>query len=118
MPDTTGCSAPTTCPSRRRIPTASGSIPSRWDTRRAYYTLWLLFSQTKMVTAAALWQLVDQGALSFADKVADHIPEFARHGKGDVTVYHLLTHQGGFPNARPGPEVWADHARLREAVCD
>ncbi|HZR01165.1 MAG TPA: serine hydrolase domain-containing protein [Chloroflexota bacterium] len=81
-------------------------------------TLWLLFSQTKMITAAALWQLVDQGALSFADRVADHIPEFARHGKGEVTVYQLLTHQGGFPNARPGPEVWDDHARLREAVCD
>jgi CubicO group peptidase (beta-lactamase class C family) len=81
-------------------------------------TLWLLFSQTKMVTAAALWQLVDQGAISFADRVADHIPEFARHGKGEVTVYQLLTHRGGFPSARPGPEVWTDHARLREAVCD
>src|SRR5579884_4570761 len=33
-------------------------------------TLWLLFSQTKMITAAALWQLVDQGAISFADRVA------------------------------------------------
>ena len=81
-------------------------------------TLWLLYSQTKMITAAALWQLVDQGALSFADKVADHLPEFARHGKGEITIFQLLTHQGGFPSARPGPEVWADHAQLREAVCD
>src|SRR4051794_14352080 len=37
-------------------------------------TLWLLYSQTKPVVTAAVWQLVDQGALSFADKVADHIP--------------------------------------------
>src|SRR4051794_39208563 len=29
-------------------------------------TLWLLFSQTKPVVGAAIWQLVDQGALSFA----------------------------------------------------
>src|SRR3712207_1695800 len=36
-------------------------------------TLWLLYSQTKPVVSAAIWQLVDQGALSFADKVADHL---------------------------------------------
>jgi CubicO group peptidase (beta-lactamase class C family) len=90
----------------------AAAIPATGD------TLWLLYSQTKMVTAAALWQLVDDGALSFADRVADHLPEFARHGKGQITVFQLLTHQGGFPSARPGPEVWSDHARLREAVCD
>jgi CubicO group peptidase (beta-lactamase class C family) len=81
-------------------------------------TLWLLYSQTKMVTAAALWQLVDQGALSFADRVADHLPEFARFGKGEVTIFQLLTHQGGFPNAQVIPEVWSDHGRIREAMCD
>jgi len=81
-------------------------------------TLWLLYSQTKMVVAAALWQLVDDGALSFADRVADHLPDFARNGKGEITVFQLLTHQGGFPSARPSPEVWLDHAKLREAVCN
>jgi CubicO group peptidase (beta-lactamase class C family) len=81
-------------------------------------TLWLLFSQSKMITAAALWQLVDNGALSFADRVSDHLPEFARNGKGEVTIFQLLSHQGGFPSARPGSEVWSDHQKLREAVCD
>ena len=81
-------------------------------------TLWLLYSQTKMITSAAVWQLVDAGALSFADLVSDHLPEFAARGKGEITVHQLLTHQAGFPNARPGPEVWSDHARLRRAVCD
>lgn len=81
-------------------------------------TLWLLFSQTKPVVGAAIWQLVDQGALSFADKIADHIPEFARHGKGLITVQQVITHQGGFPDATVSPAAWADHARLREEVCD
>ena len=81
-------------------------------------TLWLLYSQTKPVVSAAVWQLVDQGALSFADKVADHIPEFARHGKGLMTVHQVITHQGGFPDATVSPEAWADHARLREDVCN
>ena len=81
-------------------------------------SLWLLYSQTKMVTAAALWRLVDDGALSFADRVADHLPEFARHGKGDIPIFQLLSHQGGFPNAQVDPECWTDHGRLRDAVCD
>ena len=81
-------------------------------------TLWLLFSQTKPVVGAAVWQLVDQGALSFADRVADHIPEFARHGKGLVTVQQVITHQGGFPDATVSPAAWADHERLRAEVCD
>ena len=81
-------------------------------------TLWLLFSQTKPVVSAAVWQLVDQGALSFADKIADHIPEFARHGKGLITVQQVIAHQGGFPDATVSPAAWADHARLRAEVCD
>lgn len=81
-------------------------------------TLWLLFSQTKPVVGAAIWQLVDQGALSFADKIADHIPEFARHGKGLITVQQVITHQGGFPDAAVSPAAWADHARLRAEVSD
>jgi len=87
-------------------------------TSAADRTLWLLFSQTKPVVSAAIWQLVDRGALSFADKIADHIPEFARHGKGLITVHQVITHQGGFPDANVSPAAWADHARLRDEVCD
>jgi CubicO group peptidase (beta-lactamase class C family) len=81
-------------------------------------TLWLLYSQTKPIVAAAVWQLVDQGALSFADKVSEHLPDFARHGKGDVTIHQLLSHQGGFPGSQLSMAVWADHDLLRRTVCD
>ena len=81
-------------------------------------TLWLLFSQTKVLVAAAIWQLVDDGALRFADKISDHIPEFDRHGKGDITLFELLTHQGGFPDADVPEDAWEDRDRLRQAVCD
>jgi CubicO group peptidase (beta-lactamase class C family) len=80
--------------------------------------LWLLYSQTKVVTAAAIWVLVERGALTFHDKIADHVPEFAANSKGDITLYQVLTHQAGFPSARPGAEVWTDHERLRREVCD
>lgn len=82
-------------------------------------TLWLLYSQTKPVVSCAIWRLIERGALRFHDAVAEYLPEFARHGKGKVTIFHLLTHQAGFPNAPALPAaIWEDHAALRAAVCD
>ena len=62
-------------------------------------TLWLLYSNTKVITACAVWILVERGALAFTDRVADHVPGFEANGKGDVTIVQLLSHQGGFPSA-------------------
>ena len=81
-------------------------------------TLWLLYSNTKVVTAAALWALAEEGLFRFTDPVAKHVPEFARNGKGGVTVLQLLTHRGGFPSAEVPQAAWQDHTLLREAVCD
>ena len=81
-------------------------------------SMWLLFSQTKVITAAAVWMLVDRGALSFSDKIADHVPEFAANSKGEITLQQVLTHQGGFPNADVTSEAWTDHDLLRRQVCD
>jgi CubicO group peptidase (beta-lactamase class C family) len=91
----------------------SPATPARDD------TVWRLYSNTKVITAAAIWLLVEEGALSFNDRVAEHVPEFARHGKGDITIRQVLTHQGGFPNAPATPsEAWEDHQLLRRLVCD
>jgi CubicO group peptidase (beta-lactamase class C family) len=81
-------------------------------------SLWLLFSNTKVVTAAALWVLAEHGAFRFTDRVSDHVPEFARNGKQDVTILQVMTHRGGFPKADIGPECWEDHALLKQRVCD
>ena len=81
-------------------------------------TLWLMFSQTKVVVTATLWQLVESGALRFTDKISDHVPEFAANGKGDITLFEVITHQGGFPSAEVPPEAWEDHDLLRAVVSD
>jgi CubicO group peptidase (beta-lactamase class C family) len=81
-------------------------------------TLWLMFSNTKVITAAGVWALAEDGALRFTDKVADHIPEFAKHGKGDITIVQLLSHRGGFPSAEPSNAWWSDHALLPKMVSD
>jgi CubicO group peptidase (beta-lactamase class C family) len=85
-------------------------VPARED------SLWLLYSNTKVVTACAVWILAEQGALRFTDRVADHVPGFEAHGKGDISIIQLLSHQGGFPNADVPRAAWEDHELLRRTV--
>ncbi len=80
-------------------------------------TLWLLFSNTKVVTACAVWVLAERGALRFTDRVAEHLPGFEANGKGDITIVQLLSHRAGFPNADVPREAWEDHELLRRTVC-
>lgn len=81
-------------------------------------TLFLMYSQTKMLTSATIWTLVEEGRLSFMDRVADHLPEFAARGKAEITLHQVMTHQGGFPSSNITPEAWADHTLMRAQVCD
>jgi len=75
-------------------------------------TLFDLASLTKPVaTATSVMILVERGKLRLNDPVARYIPEFASHGKDQITVLHLLTHQGGLVADNPmsdyadGPET-------------
>jgi CubicO group peptidase (beta-lactamase class C family) len=79
-------------------------------------SLWLLYSNTKVITASAIWVLAEQGALRFTDRVAEHVPGFEANGKGDITIVQLLSHQGGFPTADVPKAAWEDHELLRRAV--
>lgn len=81
-------------------------------------TLWLLFSNTKVITAAGMWMLIEDGAAAFSDRVAEHIPEFARHGKDDITIAQVLSHRAGFPDQVVSSEAWTDHASLQRQICD
>ena len=81
-------------------------------------TLFLLFSQTKVLTSSAVWALIEEGKLSFMDRIADHLPEFAQRGKGEITLHQVMSHQGGFPGGDVTKATWTDHARMRAEVCD
>ena len=59
-------------------------------------TLLPWFSCTKAVTAVALLQQWERGAVRLDEPVAAYIPEFAANGKAAVTLRHVLTHTGGF----------------------
>jgi len=73
-------------------------------------TRYVIFSATKAVVAAAVWQLLAEGRLALADPVADYLPEFASNGKNAVTVEQVLLHTSGFPRAPLGPPAWSTRA--------
>lgn len=87
-------------------------------TRVGPETLFRLFSQTKVLTSATIWTLIEDGRLSPMDRIADHLPEFAARGKAAITLHEVMTHQGGFPGADVTRASWSDHARMRAEVCD
>lgn len=59
-------------------------------------TLFDLASLTKPIaTATSVMKLVERGKLRLQDKVAKFFPDFAKHGKEDVTIEQLLIHSSG-----------------------
>lgn len=61
-------------------------------------TLFAIASNTKAFTSAALAILVDEGKLSWQDKVVEHIPEFKMYDPyvtANFNIQDLLTHRSG-----------------------
>ncbi len=59
-------------------------------------TVFDMASLTKPVaTATSVMVLFDRGKLRLRDPAAKFLPEFAQNGKEAITVFQLLTHQGG-----------------------
>lgn len=73
-------------------------------------TLTPVFSTGKAVMALLIASAVQRGKLAYEEKVAHLWPAFAAHGKGEVTVAQLLSHQAGLPGFDPpvDPALWFD----------
>ena len=61
-------------------------------------TLFVLFSSTKPLASLAVLQQIDWWRAALDDPVAKYWPGFSAHGKDAVTIRHVLTHRGGFPD--------------------
>ncbi|WP_231943631.1 exo-beta-N-acetylmuramidase NamZ domain-containing protein [Aeoliella mucimassa] len=59
-------------------------------------TVFDMASLTKPIaTSTSIMRLVERGDVRLRDKVTKYFPEFAAHGKDDITVEQLLIHAGG-----------------------
>ena len=78
-----------------------------------------LASLTKPVcTAACVMHLVDRGTLNLDAPVAEHLPAFARRGKGTITPAHLLTHTAGLIADNPLADYADGPDAAWGAICD
>ncbi|MCU1535879.1 MAG: estB [Humibacillus sp.] len=88
-------------------------LPMRSD------TVFDLASVTKVFTAIAVVQLVEEGRLDLSAPVAAHLPEFGANGKEAVTVSQLLTHTSGCAATLPLWSRWPDPAtRIAAALAE
>lgn len=78
-----------------KVDISGGVADKASGTPWTHQTLQLVFSTTKGAVAICVAKLVEAGALSYDDLVADHWPEFAAGGKEAVTVRQMMSHQAG-----------------------
>lgn len=57
-----------------------------------------VFSSTKTLVSICVASLVDQGLISYEDKVVKHWPEFGSLGKEDIRLCDVLRHESGLVN--------------------
>lgn len=62
-------------------------------------SIFLLASITKPIFATGVMRLVERGRVLLNTPVAEVVPEFGQAGKGDVRLWHLLTHTSGLDEA-------------------
>ena len=69
------------------------------------YTTYDIGSCTKLITATAIFQLIEQGKVSLDDPINKYFPDYEK-GK-DITVYNLLHMQSGIPDIiNEVPDFW------------
>lgn len=84
-------------------------------------TLFDLASLTKPIaTATSVVTLIEKKKIQLHKPVATYLPEFGQNGKDQITIYHLLTHQGGLipdnsiKDYREGPvKAWERVCQLK-----
>ncbi|WP_163264649.1 serine hydrolase [Dysgonomonas sp. 216] len=72
-------------------------------------------SAGKWIVAATIAAVVDDGKLSWDDKVKKYLPAFT-DAKGEATLRQLLSHTAGYPDYQPAGRKRDDYQTLEEAV--
>jgi CubicO group peptidase (beta-lactamase class C family) len=84
---------------------AIGSADMEQKLPLALASVFSIFSVTKAFTNVLVLQAIEQGRFALTTPISDLIPEFKGFGREKVQIWHLLSHQAGFPilfEVRPG----------------
>lgn len=95
-------------------------LSDRESAKLAYSdTMFILYSCTKPLTATCMYILWERGQIKWHEPVAKYWPEFSQNGKSGVTIHHILTHQGGFPQTPSSLtwNKWDDWDFIAKAIC-
>uniref|UniRef100_A0A914E732 Beta-lactamase-related domain-containing protein n=1 Tax=Acrobeloides nanus TaxID=290746 RepID=A0A914E732_9BILA len=57
----------------------------------------MIFSSSKAVGAICMAIAVDRGYCKYEEKVSKYWPNFAKNGKENTTILHIVNHQAGLP---------------------
>ncbi|MCU7496433.1 MAG: serine hydrolase [Ignavibacteria bacterium] len=76
-----------------------------------------LASVSKVIgTTTAAMLLYDEGKLILDKKVSDYLPDFANHGKENITIRNLLLHNAGFPADKPFYKMYKNHDQVAQDI--
>ncbi|MFQ6325448.1 serine hydrolase domain-containing protein [Nocardia sp. CWNU-33] len=81
----------------------------------------LTFSTGKGVASTVVHRLAERGLIDYDAPVAEYWPEFAAHGKADITVRDVLSHRAGLHRVRglvPGREGILDYDAVVRALAE
>ena len=77
----------------------------------------LVWSATKGPAAACVLHAMQEHGLTLDTRVADVWPEFAAHGKSELTIGQTMSHQSGVP-ALDRPASVFDHEEVARAIAE
>ena len=89
-----------------------------------------IFSVTKAFTNVLVMQAIEQGRFMLTTPISELIPEFKGHDREKIRIWHLLSHQAGFPiifEVKPGwyidnfqevSETVIEHVKPADAPCE
>src|SRR6266851_6277836 len=84
---------------------AIGSADAAQTRPLALDSVFSIFSITKAFTNTLVLRAIELGQFALTSTVSELITEFTGHGREKVQIWHLLSHQAGFPiifEVKPG----------------
>ena len=87
------------------LETALGAADAAQSKPLQLDSVFSIFSITKAFTNVLTLRAIELGQFALTTRLSDVIPEFSGHGREKIQIWHLLSHQAGFPiifEVKPG----------------